>query len=62
MTNHDWTPTANSPIAVVETCEKCGLLRVVTLAGEYFFTRIDRQHAQCPSPYGESVRPVQSNL
>jgi hypothetical protein len=53
MTQHDWAPTANSPIAVVETCAKCGLVRIVTMSGEWFFTRIDRQHAACPSPYRE---------
>jgi hypothetical protein len=51
MTNHEWTFTASGPTLTVETCEKCGLVRIITMNGEHFFTRIDRQHAQCPSPY-----------
>jgi hypothetical protein len=48
---HTWVFTASSPTATVETCELCGLVHIVTMAGEYFFTRIDKQHAACPSPY-----------
>jgi hypothetical protein len=50
---HQWTFTALGLTSRVETCEKCGLLRIVTLSGEYYFTRIDAQHAACPSPYRE---------
>jgi hypothetical protein len=52
---HNWSQPAG-PHVRVETCEKCGLLRIVTMNGEYFFTRLDRQHAQCPSPYRDSEK------
>jgi hypothetical protein len=51
---HQWIATARGPTCDVETCEKCGLLRIKTLSGEYYFTRIDAQHATCPSPYRET--------
>jgi hypothetical protein len=59
--NHAWILTASGPTATVETCEKCGLVCIRTMSGEYFFTRLDPQYAACPSPYRDSVRPVQSN-
>lgn len=55
MTHHEWTLTASSPTLTVETCLKCGLLRLTTMSGTYFFTKLDAQHSQCPSPYRESL-------
>lgn len=54
MNRHDWTPTAEGPTCRVETCSKCGLLRITTMSGAYYFTRLDPQHAACPSPYSGS--------
>jgi hypothetical protein len=50
---HTWTVTVADQLTRVETCLRCGLLRVVTMNGEHFFTRLDRQFAVCPSPYRE---------
>ncbi len=54
MTFHEWTPTSG-PNVQVHTCEKCGLIRVTTPTGEFFFTQLDRQFTACPSPYGEAA-------
>ena len=49
MTDHAWKKTALVEIA---TCEKCGLVRLKTLTGEYVFAvKWDSQFCQCPSPY-----------
>lgn len=56
---HTWIFTAFGPHANVETCEKCGLLRIATLNGEFFFTRLDRQFAQCPMPWRKAAEAAQ---
>jgi hypothetical protein len=58
---HDWKFTASGPLLTVETCLKCGLIRIHTMSDEWFFTRLDRQYAQCPSPYRESEGPARGD-
>lgn len=55
MTSHAWQDVVTNGKTTFETCAKCGLARLRTINGEYFFTRLDPQHAQCPSPYRESL-------
>lgn len=45
---HDFKLT---PLVQVSTCEKCGLLRLKTLSGEYYFVKFSEPYLHCNSPY-----------
>jgi hypothetical protein len=51
---HSWTPVVGDELMRVDTCVKCGLLRLVGMNGTHYFTRIDEQHTACPSPYRDT--------
>jgi hypothetical protein len=50
-TEHGWRTVVTDGRVTFATCSKCGLSRLTTMNGQYYFIRWDRQFAQCSSPY-----------
>jgi hypothetical protein len=52
---HDWHPVAGDfvNLPAVDTCRKCGLLRLKTLSGKFYFTQIGPPYVRCRWLAGE---------
>lgn len=46
--SHKWLLTN---LTKAFTCEKCGLLKLVTLNGNFYFVRFSDPYLQCNQPY-----------
>jgi len=50
---HDWLRMVGGE-ADVDTCLKCGLLRLTTLSGQFYFTQISGEVTRCKWRAGET--------
>jgi hypothetical protein len=50
-TEHAWRIVVTDGSIAFATCLKCGLARVKTLTGEFYFVQWAKPFLQCSSPY-----------
>lgn len=53
MTEHVWRTVIREMHGEFSTCSKCGLSRLVTLSGIFYFVQFSEPFLQCRSPYRE---------
>lgn len=59
MTEHEWKVVIRgADHQTFATCLKCGLSRLTTMNGEFYFVQMGKPYLQCSSPYKESKMDV----